>query len=87
MSRDPAQTIDRLAHAFDPSGWKKRNLVLASVAFPSVLAVTVLQRVLVAESSAAWAITAVHGLICVVLVLLLLRSTWRSWRVANPEQP
>jgi hypothetical protein len=87
MSRDPAQTIDRLAHAFDPSGWKKRNLVLASVAFPSVLAVTVLQRALVADSSAAWAITTVHGLICVVLVPLLLRSTWRSWRVANPEQP
>lgn len=87
MSRDPAQTIDRLAHAFDPSGWKKRNLVLASVAFPSVLAVTVLQRALVAESSAAWAITAVHGLICVVLVPLLFRSTWRNWRAANPEQP
>ena len=86
MSRDPAQTIDRLAHAFDPSGWKKRNLMLASVAFPSVLAVTVLQRALVADSTAAWAITAIHGLICVVLVLLLLRSTWRSWRASNPQQ-
>ena len=37
MSRDPAQTIDRLAHAFDPSGWKKRNLVLASVALITVV--------------------------------------------------
>jgi hypothetical protein len=86
MSRDPAQTIDRLAHAFDPSGWKKRNLMLASVAFPSVLAVTVLQRALVADSTAAWAITAIHGLICVVLVPQLLRSTWRSWRASNPQQ-
>ncbi len=86
MSRDPAQTIDRLAHAFDPSGWKKRNLMLASVAFPSVLAVTVLQRALVADSTAAWAITAIHGLICVVLVPRLLRSTWRSWRASNPQQ-
>jgi len=40
----------------------------------------------VAESAAAWAITAIHGLICVVLVPLLLRSTWRSWRASNPEQ-
>jgi hypothetical protein len=86
MSRDSAQTIDRLAHAFDPSGWKKRNLMLASVAFPIVLAVTVLQRALVADSTAAWAITAIHGLICVVLVPLLLRSTWRSWRASNPQQ-
>lgn len=86
MSRDPAQTIDRLAHAFDPSEWKKRNLMLASVAFPSVLAVTVLQRALVADSTAAWAITAIHGLICVVLLPLLLRSTWRSWRASNPQQ-
>ena len=86
MSRDPAQTINRLAHAFDPSGWKKRNLVLVSVAFPSVLAMTVLQRALVADSTAAWAITAIHGLICVVLVPLLLRSTWRNWRASNPQQ-
>ena len=48
-------------------------------------AVTVLQRALVADP-AAWAITVIHGLICVVLVPLLLRSTWRSWRASNPQQ-
>lgn len=84
MSRDPEQTIDRLAHAFDPSGWKKRNLIIASVAFPFVLAVTVLQRALVSDNAAEWTITAVHGLISVVIVPLLLRYTWREWRAANP---
>ena len=85
MSRDPEQTIDRLAHAFDPSGWKKRNLVIASVAFPLVLAVTVLQRALVSDNPAEWTITGIHAAICVVIVPLLLRYTWREWRAANPD--
>ena len=83
MSRDPEQTIDRLAHAFDPSGWKKRNLVIASVLFPVVLAVTVLQRALVSDNTGEWTITAIHGAIVVVIVPLLLRYTWREWRAAN----
>ncbi|MEO0491900.1 MAG: hypothetical protein AAF081_00640 [Actinomycetota bacterium] len=87
MSQEPEQTIDRLAHAFDPSGWKRRNLVIASVAFPVVLAVTVLQRALVSDNTAEWTITAVHGLICAVIVPLLLRYTWREWRAANDAAP
>ena len=85
MSRDPEQTIDRLAHAFDPSGWNKRNLIIASVAFPLVLAVTVLQRALVSDNAGEWTITAIHAAICVVIVPLLLRYTWREWRAANPN--
>ncbi len=85
MSRDPEQTIDRLARAFDPSGWKRRNLIVASVAFPFVLAVSVLQRALVSDNTAEWMITTVHGLICVVIVPLLLGHTWREWRAANPD--
>ena len=83
MRRAPEQTIDRLAHAFDPSGWKKRNLIVASVAFPFVLAVTVLQRALVADSPAEWVLVALHGLAVAVVVPLLLRIAWRDWRIAR----
>ncbi|MEM8707093.1 MAG: hypothetical protein AAGE98_11600 [Actinomycetota bacterium] len=84
MSREPEDTIDRLAHAFDPSGWKKRNLLIASVLFPVVLAVTVLQRALVSDNTAEWTITGVHAAICVVIVPMLLRHAWREWNAANP---
>lgn len=79
MARDPEVTIGRIAHAFDPSGWKRRSLVIASVVLPIVLGVTVLQRALVADSTAEWIITAVHGVLVVVIVPFLLRHAWRDW--------
>ena len=84
MSRDPEETISRIAHAFDPSGWKKRSLVVASVILPIVLGVTVVQRAIVADSTAEWVITSLHGLAVVLVVPWLLRSAWRDWRAANP---
>ena len=85
MSRDPEETIGRIAHAFDPSGWKKRSLVIASIALPFVLGVTVLQRAIVADSTTEWVITTLHGAAVVVIVPILLRIAWRDWRAANDD--
>ena len=83
MSRDPEETISKIAHAFDPSGWQKRSLVIASALLPIVLGVTVLQRALVADSLAEWVLVALHGLAVAVVVPLLLRIAWRDWRAAR----
>ncbi len=85
MSRDPEETIRAVAHAFDPSRWQKRSLVIASALLPVVLGVTVLQRALVADSAAEWALVALHGATVVVIVPLLLRLAWRDWRGAQAE--
>ncbi len=85
MSRDPEETISRIAHAFDPSGWKRRSLVIASVLLPVILGVTVLQRALVADSTTEWVITALHGTAVVVIVPVLLRIAWRDWNAAQAE--
>ena len=83
MSRDPEETIGRIAHAFDPSGWQKRSLVVASVLLPIVLAVTVLQRAIVADSGVEWTLVVLHGAAVVVIVPLLLRVAWRDWHLHN----
>lgn len=85
MSRDPEETIGRIAHAFDPSGWKRRSLVVASIVLPIVLGITVLQRALVADSTTEWVITALHGAAVVVIVPVLLRIAWRDWHAAQAE--
>ena len=85
MSRDPEETISRIAHAFDPSGWKRRSLVVASIVLPVVLGITVLQRAIVADSTTEWVITALHGAAVVVIVPVLLRIAWRDWRAAQTE--
>lgn len=85
MSGDPEQTIERIAHAFDPSGWKRRSLVVASVLLPLVLTITVVQRAIVADAAAEWVLVGLHGMAVVVLVPLLLRRTWREWRKAQAE--
>ena len=85
MSRDPEETISRIAHAFDPSGWKKRSLAVASIALPFVLGITVLQRAIVADSTTEWVITTLHGAAVVVVVPVLLRIGWRDWRAAQAE--
>jgi len=85
VSGDPEQTIERIAHAFDPSGWKKRSLVVASALLPVVLGVTVVQRAIVADSTAEWVLVALHGVAVAVIVPLLLRRTWREWRLAQAE--
>ena len=85
MSRDPEETIGRIAHAFDPSGWQRRSLVIASVLLPVVLGITVLQRAIVADSTAEWVITTVHGLAVVFVVPFLLRTAWRDWNAAQPD--
>lgn len=83
MSRDPEETIGRIAHAFDPSGWKRRSLVIASVVLPFVLAITVLQRAIVADSGAEWLLVGLHGVAVAVIVPLLLRIAWRDWNAAQ----
>ena len=85
MSRDPEETISTIAHAFDPSGWQKRSLVIASVLLPIVLGVTVLQRALVADSAAEWVLVTLHGAAVVAVVPFLLRIAWRDWRAAQAE--
>ncbi|MEM9467274.1 MAG: hypothetical protein AAGA90_18010 [Actinomycetota bacterium] len=82
---DPEQTIGRIAHAFDPSGWRKRSLVVASIVLPIVLGVTVVQRAIVADSTTEWVITALHAAAVVVIVPVLLRIAWRDWRAAQAE--
>ncbi|MDW3217842.1 MAG: hypothetical protein R8F63_04450 [Acidimicrobiales bacterium] len=83
MSRDVETTIERLAHAFDPSSWKRRSLLVVSVVFALVATLTVVQRALVADSTTGWIITAVHGVIVVIAVPLLVRHAWREWANAQ----
>lgn len=83
MSRDPEDTIARLAHAFDPSGWKRPSLMIASVLLPVVLAMTVLQRAIVADSTVEWVLVGLHGTAVVAIVPILLRLAWRDWHAAR----
>lgn len=83
MSRDVESTIDRLAHAFTPAEWKRRSLVIASVVFVIVAALTVVQRALVADSTTGWVITGVHGAIVAIGVPSLIRYAWRDWTRAQ----
>lgn len=85
MSRDPEDTIGRIAHAFDPRGWKRRSLVAASLLLPIVLGVTVLQRAIVADSTAEWTLVALHGAAVAVILPVLLRVAWRDWSAAQAE--
>ncbi|MGB1506991.1 MAG: hypothetical protein ACPHIC_03470 [Acidimicrobiales bacterium] len=85
MSGDPEHAIGRIAHALDCSQWKKRSLVIASVLLPVVLAVTVVQRALVADSTAEWGLVLLHGAGVAVIVPVLLRVAWRDWRAAQTE--
>lgn len=85
MSRDTEQAIGWIAHAFDCSGWQKRSLVIASVLLPVVLGVTVVQRVLVADSTTEWALVFFHAAGVVVIVPLLLRIAWRDWRATQTK--
>lgn len=83
MSRDVEATVERLAHAFDPTSWKRRSLVIVSAVFAVVAVLTVVQRALVADSTTGWIVTAVHGVIVVLAVPLLLRHAWREWARAR----
>ena len=82
---DPERTIDRVAHALTPAEWSGPSLAAGIVVLAAVLAVTVLQRALVAESTTEWAITAVHGLIVAAIVPVLSIRTVRQWRDRRPE--
>lgn len=89
MSRDgdeptrERETVERIAHAFDPSSWKRSSLVVVSVLFALIAGLSVVQRALVADSTTGWVITAVHGVIVVVAVPALIRYAWREWATAN----
>jgi hypothetical protein len=50
-----------------------------------VLGVTVVQRVLVADSTTEWALVFFHAAGVVVIVPLLLRIAWRDWRATQTE--
>ena len=77
------RTVERIAHAFSPAEWTGRSLVLGSVVFAVVAAVTVVQRALVADSAVGWTITTIHALIAVVAVPVLVLRTAREWRAAQ----
>ncbi|MEQ8840737.1 MAG: hypothetical protein RIB98_07125 [Acidimicrobiales bacterium] len=83
MSAD--ETLDRIAHAFNPAEWRGRSLVIAIVVFVFVAVVTVVQRALVSDSTMAWVITGIHGALVAVVVPLLVRRTVREWRAAQPS--
>ena len=93
MSRDgdpqraAEQTIDRIAHAFSPTEWKGRSLAAVIVAFATIASLTVVQRALLAEGVTGWVITAIHGVIVVIVVPLLARRAVREWRAAQSPQP
>lgn len=80
---DDDAVLDWLAHAFDPSRWRRSSLVIASAVFVLVAIVTVVQRILVADSAVGWAITVVHATVVVVAVPALIRHAWRSRRAAR----
>ena len=77
---DPDRLLEGIAHAFDPAGWKGRSLALGLVVFALVLGLTVVQRALVAESTAGWVMTGIHGAIVAVIVPALSWRTVREWR-------
>lgn len=77
--------VARIAHAFNPSEWSGRSLVVAIVVFAFVGAVTVVQRALVADDTVGWAITAVHGAVVSVGVPVLSMRAVRDWRAAQPS--
>ncbi len=89
MSRDgdaqarAEQTIDRIAHAFNPVEWKGRSLAIAIVVFVLVASLTVVQRALLADSAMGWVFTAVHAAIVLAVVPLLTIRTVREWRAAR----
>ena len=77
---DTDRLLERLAHAFDPAGWKGSSLVIGLVVFAVVLTLTVVQRALVAESTAGWVMTGIHGAIVAAIVPALSIRTVREWR-------
>lgn len=77
------RTVERIAHAFDPSSWKRSSLVVVSVLFALIAGLTVLQRALIADSTTGWVITGIHAAIVVVAVPVLVRYAWREWAAAN----
>ena len=77
------RTVARLAHAFTPAEWTRRWLVIMSIVFVAVAALTVVQRALVSDSPMAWTFTAVHGAIVAIAVPVLIVRTVREWREAQ----
>jgi hypothetical protein len=85
---DTDRVLERVAHALDPAGWKGPSVAVGLVVFAGVLALTVVQRALVADSTTAWILTALHGAVVVVVVPALSWRTVREWRArrARPDQ-
>jgi hypothetical protein len=82
-NRGTRTPIDRLAHAFDPARWTRRWLVIGIVVFAGVAVLTVVQRALIAEGTAGWVVTAVHGAVVVLVVPALVFRTVREWRAVQ----
>ena len=78
--------IDRIAYAFTPSRWKGRSLVIVSVGFVVVAALTIVQRALVADGAIGWTITAIHAAVVIVVVPLLIGRTVREWRARSADR-
>ncbi|MEM7142674.1 MAG: hypothetical protein AAF548_16750 [Actinomycetota bacterium] len=89
MSRDTPEphaaetTVDRIAHAMTPAEWKRSSLIVVSVIFASVAAMTVVQRALIANDLTGWIITGIHAVVVLVAVPLLIRYAWREWAAAR----
>ncbi len=77
---DAGRAIERLAHALTPAEWSGPSLVVGVVVLATVLAVTVVQRAMVADSTVEWVVTSIHGLIVAAIVPLLSIRAVNQWR-------
>lgn len=80
MSRAAERTIERIAHALTPWEWSGRALVAGIFALAGFGVLTVVQRVLVVDSTLGWALTGAHAAIVAVAVPLLSSRAVRRWR-------
>lgn len=87
MSPGPEPTIERIAHALTPWEWSGRALAVGIAALSVVGIVTVVQRALVADSAAEWAITGVHAAVVAVVVPVLAVRSVRRWRARRDQAP
>jgi len=78
---------ERLAHALTPWEWTGRSLVVGIIALAGFAAMTVCQRALVSDSTAAWVATGLHAAVALVVVPMLSIRAVRRWRAEPRNQP
>jgi len=83
VNGDPDKTINRVAHALNPAGWRGWSLAITLVIFAAVLSATVIQRARVADTASEWVLTGIRGAIVIALITVLVVRAVRDWRAAQ----